>query len=475
MPAALPALAEVQALRLVPGAGSPVHCQDCGPYWLFYAPGYVCVAPRAQGVGLAARLAASDTAAGEPGHLADWAQRLLSRARQAAAEWQTRLTEPFVPQCLTLYLHSECNLRCQYCYVGPTAQGSARLEPEAVAAAAHAVATACARQKLPVYVAFHGGGEPALHPRQLGELMQLLQTIAAEHGVPLFRYIATNGVMPARRAAWLACHVDLVGLSCDGPPEIQDRQRPRSSGSSTARVVEQTARVLREAGCRLHVRATITRASLRHQAEIMQYLIETLVPEEVHFEPVYLGGRSQAAEGWTADEAREFVTHFLQARQWAAEHGVRLVCSGSRPGTVHGPYCHVLRQVLNLVPGNVATACFKAPDAARVAAAGVSIGAWNPAERRFELDTRRIGDLRRLLEHIPQRCSVCFNRYHCALDCPDVCMLGAGNAPDAEPGFRCLAQKATTYATLRDVADRLWAKHGASPAESGIYGTHIGD
>ena len=33
--------------------------------------------------------------------------------------------------------------------------------------------------------------------------------------------------------------------------------------------------------------------------------------------------------------------------------------SGTRPDEVHGPYCNVFRQTINLVPGDVAVACFK--------------------------------------------------------------------------------------------------------------------
>ena len=150
--------------------------------------------------------------------------------------------------------------------------------------------------------------------------------------------------------------------------------------------------------------------------------------------------------------------------------------SGSRPDVIHGPYCNVFRHTLNLVPGGVATACFKVTDVAHVEAKGATIGALNRETRRFEIDHARVRELRRRLAAIPAKCATCFNRYHCVRECPDQCPLDedtvSGSAP--EPGFRCRMQKALAYAILRETAAGLWsAKVGAGEAQREVYGTAI--
>lgn len=273
--------------------------------------------------------------------------------------------------------------------------------------------------------------------------------------------------MSEEKAVWLAQNFDLVGVSCDGPPDVQNCQRPDWNGGDSARILERTVRVLREQGCRFNVRTTITKATLSRQVEIVAYICQQFSPQEILFEPVYLGGRNGAATGLGARHADEFVAHFLKARAVAQKHGVPLTTSGSRLGEIHGSYCNIFRSVLNLTPGGIATACFKTTDAVQAVQKGAVIGAMNGETGRFEIDYPRVETLRRQLDACPPRCVNCFNRYHCVRECPDLCLLNNNTQPDEyanqnytlpQPGFRCRAQKALTYATLRETAASLWAQ-----------------
>jgi len=542
-----PLLAEAAAFRPVGAAGWPIFRWDRPEYAMFYAPGCLCVAGLPDAVQFEAailaqggeipRCARNDRTGprndrncprqvgdsgganlpglfseGQPDREAVWEAELWRRADLAVAEARRWQEEPFSPECLTLYMNNECNLGCVYCHTDPLPAPAPRLGLPAIAAAADVVAGNCQRKGRPLYGVFHGGGEPTLDRRQVEQALVLLEKAAAAHGVGLFRYVATNGVMSEEKAAWLAHHFDLVGLSCDGPPEIQNRQRPRINGRATARVVERTARILQAEGCPYHVRTTITVATLHRQAEIADYVCHQFAPEEIHFEPVYLGGRTTPASGLAAHQAGEFVAHFLQARAIAGQHGILLMTSGSRPDAIHGPYCHVFRHTLNLVPGDVATACFKVTGAPQVEARGVTIGALNQESGRFEIDHPRVQALCQQLDVAPACCAGCFNRYHCIRECPDRCPLdtaphpnplpvgarehtplslpgrgargegtplslggrGAGGEGEAPPSFRCLMQKALAYAILRETADRLWAAGKSAGAARGtVYGTTI--
>ena len=266
--------------------------------------------------------------------------------------------------------------------------------------------------------------------------------------------------MSEEKARWLARRFDLVGLSCDGPADIQNRQRPRWDGGPSAQAVERTAHILHEEGCRLHVRTTITRATLTRQPEIASYICQELDPQEIHFEPVYVGGRSTATTQLGVQQCDQFVSHFWQAREVGKRHEIPLTASGTRPGSIHGPYCHVFRPVLNLVPGGVATACFKVTKAEQAIETGTVIGALDKEMGRFELDHFRVLALRRRLDPFSQ-CTGCFNQYHCAQECPDRCPLdkdGPVRDTSADPGFRCRVQKALARAILQETAETLWAE-----------------
>lgn len=442
-----------------------------GAYVAYYAPGCLCVVNPS----LAATFEADLLAGGE-----GWAATLRRRAEHALTWAAGREAQPFRPECLTLYLHGECPLHCTYCYADPRppAAGARRagsaLEPAAVAAAAGLVAANCRAADLPFQVGFHGGGEPTLHRAQVEALLDVVRAAAERHGVELRLYVATNGAFSEEKAAWLARHFDWVGLSCDGPAGIHDAQRPDRQGRGTLHLVERTGRVLQEQGVKLRVRATITPASLGRQAEVADYLCRQFSPLEIHFEPLYGGGRCPPGGlGAAVAEPGDWVDGFLQARAIAAAHGVPLHTSGTRLGELHGPHCQVLRQVLNLVPPEgLATACFKAADAAAARSLGSVVGALDGQSGRFEVDAGRVATLRRRLGALPAGCEDCFNRYHCARECPDHCPLDGreGQAPADEPAFRCRVQRLLAARLLEERAAQLGAELQAGKAGR-IHGT----
>ena len=459
---------------------------DCAEYAAFYAPGYLCVVDLVDADRFETTLSPLVVPV-EHRSAVGCGARLRQRAELAVAQANQWREGAFSPECLTLYLNNECNLACAYCYAAPSPEPAARLDLETIVAAAEVVAENCEKKGQPFCMVFHGGGEPILNRRQVDGVMAAVLAVAAKHGVRPFRYVATNGVMSEEKAVWLAHCFDLVGLSCDGPADIHNSQRADWNGRGTLHVLERTAHILHEEGLPFHVRTTITRANLHRQAEIAENVGRQLSPEEIHFEPVYLGGRSDPVTSLDVQDASAFVTHFLEAQAVAQEAGVRLLSSGSRPGSLHGPYCHVFRNVVNLVPGDgsassrqdtltrgVASACFKLTEAATSRQKGAVIGALDPGTGRFEIDHPRVQALSRQLDAAMPECADCFNRYHCARECPDQCPLDCD--PDQwrslEPGFRCQVQKAIALANLRETADRLWAEAQANQSKE-PHGTAI--
>jgi sulfatase maturation enzyme AslB (radical SAM superfamily) len=449
---------------------------------MFYAPGYVCVADLPHADHFRSILQSPgkwgwQNSQGFKKEL-DWANALWGHAEQALARSASLRDEPFRPECLMLYLNNECNLNCVYCYSDPSSKTSLRLEMGTITAAAKVVIEHCRRKDRPLYVVFHGGGEPTLDQGDVDQAMRKLDQVTQEYGVGMLRYLATNGAMSEGKARWLASCFNLVGLSCDGPADIQNSQRPFWNGAGSSSVVERTGHILRNEGCRLRVRTTITQTTVYRQAEIANYICQQFSPEEIHFEPVYRGKRTVSGVGFDISHAQAFVEHFCEAQEVSRSHGIRLTISGSRPGSIHGPYCHVFRSVLNLVPGGVATACFKISRAAEAVATGAVIGKLDRETGSFQIDYPHLEKLRHRLDVYAPECTDCFNRYHCVRHCPDRCPLdgdshhAADEQTDDSQGhldFRCQVQKALTYKTLHETAEGLWA---AAMKERSQQSTH---
>jgi sulfatase maturation enzyme AslB (radical SAM superfamily) len=310
----------------------------------------------------------------------------------------------------------------------------------------------------------HGGGEPTLHWSLLRDVESVTRTIAGELGIDWWGYIATSGVMSEDKAAWLGDHFGLVGLSCDGPADVQDRQRPTMGGSPTSEVVRRTAAILSGRNAGLSVRVTITPETVRRQAEIVRFVHGTLGANDIRLEPAYRAGGSRQ-RAFAVDDAALFVEAFQQAEAVAERLGCSLSVSGVRLDEIHGPYCNVLRDVLHLTPDGAATACFLCTDSRLPTDSAMAIGRVDPATGSFLLDDERVAQIRRRATQIPGRCESCLNIYHCARECPDVCpVVGEEDEPGRAGGFRCRVQKLLGEAWVRSLA----ARAGASGSRQGV-------
>ncbi len=416
---------------------------------LFYTPGYLVVVDGGQAELFAAALRREDQE-GEAGVL----RQRASEAVTALADWSTR---PFDPLCLTLFLHDGCNLRCAYCVSNPRRRPTQRIALRDIRSAASLVVDACRRHRVPMTLVCHGGGEPTLDPGYLFAAVGAVEAVAAAQGVPMICYLATNGVMSERVAGAVAQRFDLIGLSCDGPDPIQATQRPLRSMRSSTPFVESTADVIHEVGTPLHVRTTVLPETYEFLTEITEYLCRRLRPVQLTMEPVYVGGRATQAACPTLDDAVPMAEAFLAAEAIARSHHVRWETTGSRLGEVHGAYCNVFRNVLNLVPGGVATACFKTQNTVSTMEQGVAIGAPSPDRRRFVVDEAGVEALRAVLD--PRSgCDGCVNCFHCVRTCPDQCPAAG---PVTRDSFRCRFQQAMTMGRLRSAAAGVKRTDGA--------------
>jgi hypothetical protein len=122
-----------------------------------------------------------------------------------------------------------------------------------------------------------------------------------------------------------------------------------------------------------------------------------------------------------------FVESFLEARSLAHNYGVQWQLSGARPAEVHGPYCNIFRQVLQLAPGDIASACFKDTSQSQTTERGLEVGHFNGLE--MQLDHERILALRAAFAR-PPVCESCALGFHCTYNCPNACLLRSERTTD---------------------------------------------
>jgi sulfatase maturation enzyme AslB (radical SAM superfamily) len=433
--------------RAVGPDGLPVYRFEVAGRSVFYVPAThpaTVVSPEQGDV--IERALAGDCQPPEP--LAGMAAALRQQARSVLAEMGRRRDQPYEPECLTLLLTNSCNLRCPYCHCSAGSSPDKRLPLGAIREAAHVVAAICARKALPFTAVFHGGGEPTLYPELLRESLDVLRGVASEHSLRLFSYVATNGLMSQETATWLARNVDLVGLSCDGPPEIQQRQRPALRGDDSSRTMAATAATLRAEGCAVTVRATVTARSVGRLSDCVDEFARTFAPTRISFEPLYRRGRATA--GALLSPAPDvFVAELRRARGRGAQLGIEVEFPDCCPEELHGRPCHTNRAVLCLTPEARVSACFDVVEDRGGEDASCFIGAWEPGRTEPIVDRGRLELFRTQVTVADANCESCFNRFHCARACPELCPR---RCEDPAGNARCRAALLWAYHSLLERA-----------------------
>lgn len=157
------------------------------------------------------------------------------------------MTEPTIPFHTFLWkVGSRCNINCTYCYVYNSVDDRWRDQPRLMSpAVARATADRMARHlsahgKSSAAVIFHGG-EPLLGGvRHLSMITSVIRDRFAGTGIEVSLGMQTNLLLlDEPMADFLLEHGFSLGVSLDGPPEVNDRYRLDKRGRPTSALLEE--------------------------------------------------------------------------------------------------------------------------------------------------------------------------------------------------------------------------------------------
>jgi len=180
-----------------------------------------------------------------------------------------------------------CNLNCSYCfYTEKTALFGEGVEPRMSDAVLEAyVSKYISSQDTPEVTFAWQGGEPTLMGIDFFKKVLDLQNRHSQ-GKTITNSIQTNGIMLSEKwCGFLAEHNFLVGLSLDGPREINDVHRVNRAGKPTFRSVLEALRRLRKHGVEFNILSCVTRESAKKPMDVYHFLTNEGV-QFVQFIPV---------------------------------------------------------------------------------------------------------------------------------------------------------------------------------------------
>lgn len=180
----------------------------------------------------------------------------------------------------TLLVTQRCNLACDYCYVGK------RPESMALPMAARIVDFAFQHTPdgEPVEFGFFGG-EPLLELDLIRDITEYVEAHRAFAPQRVSLTIVTNGtIFNTKIADFLEEHRIVLGISCDGRPEVHDVHRRTLLGHGSAHFVERTIRAARARFSRLMVNAVYGPDTLHELPKAVEYF-SSLGVRQIYLSP----------------------------------------------------------------------------------------------------------------------------------------------------------------------------------------------
>ena len=323
-----------------------------------------------------------------------------------------------MPHCskemISFFITTKCNLSCIYCYTNkntPQHRDQFLDFDFAKAGIDDYYHTDYKR-----HIRFFGAGEPT---QDMGLIKQIYH-YAKGIDKSTTAEIQTNGCFDEDTAFWLRENIDIIWISCDGLPEIQDHFRPLNGGSKTSPLIEKNINKLKKAGkSMVGIRVTITESNYDKQIDIIKHFNKIGI-KNFWVDPIFPSiGETEISNRWAFD-INKFTTHFIAAVKYAYAHnmtyGSILTCNFDAPGEIS---CRALLPVPHLTSDGYVSACDMALFGNDADHMDVFIyGRWDKTTKRIIYDEEKIEYLRSRKYSKIENCSMCSIAPYCCGYCP---------------------------------------------------------
>ncbi|MDR1339036.1 MAG: 4Fe-4S cluster-binding domain-containing protein [Prevotellaceae bacterium] len=339
------------------------------------------------------------------------------------------------PLGVSLFLTTDCNLRCTYCYASAGDTVRERM-PLAVATRGidFVIRNAVRKKAEQIELNYHGGGEPTVHWTVLTRSMEYARRQAEAQELKVNASTATNGMLNDRQIDWITANMQGATLSFDGLPEAQDKHRIRPSGRGSSSRVIHTLHRFDEAGFSYGIRMTATADLIPYMADSVDYIFSSFGASSVQVEPAYQIGRY--ADRPSA-ETEEFLAAFREAQRRAKAHGREITYSGARLGTLTCHFCAMSQDSFALLPDGTVSSCFEACSHSNPYAHIFFYGEQDDGTEGYRFDMKRLNSLRRQAVQFRRHCSGCFAKWTCAGDCYHKAVTVMGGEKEFAGTGRC--------------------------------------
>lgn len=327
-------------------------------------------------------------------------------------------------QMISFFLTTKCNLSCIYCY-----NVEERKKIQEIT-----LPFECAKAGIDWFwkssesrhIRFYGPGEPT----QAFELMQKITAYAKSKSDCVSMEIQTNGVFGTEVRDWLLNNANIIWLSFDGTPDIQNYNRPTRNGKASAPIIEANAKWLisNSKGKDLMVgaRVTMTDDNIERQIEMVNYF-NSLGIKHVWTNPLFYAVDEKPV-CYDLEKQKEYhfdmdkyLDEYLKARVYAQSKSV--FWGSFLAVNFDGESCYNCRACTptpHLTPDGYVSACDMVVLGQKAYHMDCLVyGRWNFESKEFEFDDKKIHELRERKSTNPSfsHCTHCEAQLHCGGYC----------------------------------------------------------
>ena len=401
------------AVRVRDAASGSIFCLPVGQATLVHAPLHGLTALVRNDAAATLRSALRGEGLPSDERLRSIATRLRGPAVDRPTARSGTLSDPLF---LGIIPTRDCNMACEYCDFASRSPSTSRMDRDVACAAVDAFLALLAdggHQRGQIHFF---GGEPLRAADVVGFIVEYATLCAENLGINLHFEATTNGLFSSARAHWVADAFDSIVLSLDGPPEIQNRQRPALNYQPSFDVVSRTAVILSEGSTQFAIRSCVTSATVDQLPQWATWISREFHPDIVCFESLTPSKRSAAA-GLLPPDPYRFAREFASSARILAACGIDTVQSMSDPSGCRISACPVGRDALIVSPDGAVNACYLPENQWRDRGLDLRLGHVDAATGRVEIDDEALERVRGLPGRDKPLCANCYCQYHCAGGC----------------------------------------------------------
>ena len=357
---------------------------------------------------------------------------------------------------LTLLMTRRCNLACIYCYAAAKADGRS-MSPKLALRALDWFAGQFTGDT--IRVSFHGGGEPTLEFELMQQVVAQARKIALKSGKKTHFEVVTNGTANLKIFDWLMDNDIRISISADGPPRIQDRNRPFQNGHGSSVVVERTISYL--VGKKYPFTIRLTYSPVDEIEDIVRYF-GNLGVKSLHLEPLFPHGRKydevafgkESGDKVYSPQGNELVGIFLRAMDIAREYDMRI--NNSHLGHLAkgmGYFCgSASGRAMIVTDDGFISGCLEVVDAQDPDFETFHLGSFSEDSEEFIVDKTVLAKFQNRHSDQMVSCRNCFARYVCSGGCAVKAVRASKEFMDRDRPY-CVFTKTLVPEIIKRIAD----------------------